>query len=291
MAVVHVDHVSRRATGKQIEALTTVCALANMFWLGDHGCVSLPSPARARLLALAVTILAALAVLAPAEADAALVLRPAGATGAFGNELLSNERTLTRHAKARYESPIYRFPNGHAQRIVNLRFMTEDGYPEVYIVLQSFVDSNGQVWFKIRIPGRPNGRVGWVRDYKLGDLKIIDTFAHVRRGRDLRLYRGSTLLFQAPVGTGAPATPTPAGHFWIREKFNGPGGIYGPRVFGTADYSVLSEWPRGGVIGIHGTDEPGLIPGRPSHGCIRMRNADILRLYGLMPVGTPLLIT
>jgi len=41
------------------------------------------------------------------------------------------------------------------------------------------------------------------------------------------------------------------------------------------------------VIGIHGTDEPQLIPGRPSHGCVRMRNRDITRLWQLIQVGTP----
>ncbi|CAA9524883.1 MAG: Protein erfK/srfK precursor, partial [uncultured Solirubrobacteraceae bacterium] len=46
----------------------------------------------------------------------------------------------------------------------------------------------------------------------------------------------------------------------------------------------------GGFVGIHGTDRPDLIPGRVSHGCIRMRNPDILRLGRLMPVGTPVVI-
>ena len=64
----------------------------------------------------------------------------------------------------------------------------------------------------------------------------------------------------------------------------------GPLAFGTAAYSKLSEWPGGGVVGIHGTNEPGLIPGRPSHGCIRVRNRAVLRLGKLMPIGTPVLI-
>jgi lipoprotein-anchoring transpeptidase ErfK/SrfK len=60
---------------------------------------------------------------------------------------------------------------------------------------------------------------------------------------------------------------------------------------GTAAYSdVLTDWPGGGVIGMHGTSEPELIPGRPSHGCIRLRNRDIERLYRLTPIGTPLRI-
>ncbi|MEA2125974.1 MAG: hypothetical protein QOI80_2756, partial [Solirubrobacteraceae bacterium] len=60
--------------------------------------------------------------------------------------------------------------------------------------------------------------------------------------------------------------------------------------FGTSAYSSLSEWPGGGVIGIHGTNEPGLIPGRPSHGCIRVPNGAITRLVRLMRVGTPVRI-
>jgi lipoprotein-anchoring transpeptidase ErfK/SrfK len=38
------------------------------------------------------------------------------------------------------------------------------------------------------------------------------------------------------------------------------------------------------------TSRPGLIPGRPSHGCIRMHNRAIERLYALTPVGTPVRI-
>jgi lipoprotein-anchoring transpeptidase ErfK/SrfK len=53
---------------------------------------------------------------------------------------------------------------------------------------------------------------------------------------------------------------------------------------------VLTDWPLGGYVGIHGTSEPQLLPGRVSHGCIRMRNDDIVRLARLMPIGTPLTI-
>ena len=67
--------------------------------------------------------------------------------------------------------------------------------------------------------------------------------------------------------------------------------MYGPVAFGTSARSPgLSDWPGGGFIGIHGTDRPELIPGRISHGCIRMRNADILALAKRMPVGTPITI-
>lgn len=43
-------------------------------------------------------------------------------------------------------------------------------------------------------------------------------------------------------------------------------------------------------IYIHGTHEEGLIGTPASHGCIRLRNADILQLWQGAPVGTPVLI-
>jgi hypothetical protein len=227
----------------------------------------------------------------PTPAPAAPVLRPAAVRGTYGNELLSNELDITRYAMARDETPIYRFPMAGAARLGTLRFMTEDGFPEIYIVLASRIGADLHVWMQVRIPGRPNGRVGWVHEDRLGDLQVVNTRLHVRRGVDARLYRNNRLVWRAPVATGAPSTPTPAGSYWIREKFRGPGGAFGPYVFGTAAYSVLSDWPRGGVVGIHGTDQPGLIPGSPSHGCIRVRNDKVTQLYRLMPIGTPLLIT
>ena len=53
---------------------------------------------------------------------------------------------------------------------------------------------------------------------------------------------------------------------------------------------MLTDWPGGGVIGIHGTNQPGLLPGRVSHGCIRLRNRDILRLGRRLKLGTPITI-
>jgi lipoprotein-anchoring transpeptidase ErfK/SrfK len=102
--------------------------------------------------------------------------------------------------------------------------------------------------------------------------------------------RGRKVVLRAPVGIGKRGTPTPAGRFYVRDRvvrYASP--FYGPVAFGTSARSAtLTDWPGGGFVGIHGTDRPDLIPGRVSHGCIRMRNRDILRLAALMPVGTPL---
>lgn len=43
-------------------------------------------------------------------------------------------------------------------------------------------------------------------------------------------------------------------------------------------------------MGIHGTNEPELIPGYISNGCVRLHNSDILALGRRIDVGTPVLI-
>ena len=99
------------------------------------------------------------------------------------------------------------------------------------------------------------------------------------------------MIWRARVGVGAPGTPTPAGRFYVREKIRNLRGdpLYGPWAIGTSAYSRLSEWPGGGVIGIHGTDQPGLDPGRPSHGCMRF-GTQRARLVQKLPLGTPIWI-
>lgn len=47
---------------------------------------------------------------------------------------------------------------------------------------------------------------------------------------------------------------------------------------------------RGGEYAIHGTNRPQSIGGFVSHGCIRMHNRDIVELYGMVGVGTPVIV-
>jgi lipoprotein-anchoring transpeptidase ErfK/SrfK len=46
----------------------------------------------------------------------------------------------------------------------------------------------------------------------------------------------------------------------------------------------------GDGYGIHGTDHPETIGKAASHGCVRLRNEDIEKLYDMVPVGTPVFI-
>jgi lipoprotein-anchoring transpeptidase ErfK/SrfK len=209
-------------------------------------------------------------------------------------ERLSDERRLSYWALVEERGPILAEPERDSRQVSKLRFATELGRPEVYLVLRRHVDKDERVWLQVRVPMRPNGRVGWVEE---------DTLSRLQRTRDqlvislnrLRatLFRQGRRVWSARIGIGRGATPTPRGSFYVRERMRlgGGGGPYGTFAFGTSAYSPrLSGWPAGGVVGIHGTDEPGLIPGRISHGCVRLRNGDINRLRKLMGLGTPILI-
>jgi len=203
---------------------------------------------------------------------------------------LSNLRTLSRWAYPQVAADAHRAPSEHARVVGRLHFLTSDGRAEIYLALRSYA-AGGRGWILVELPGRPNGRRGWIPAEALGELHVTRSFLRVNRAT-LRatLFRGGRRLWSAPVGVGRPGLPTPGGHFYVTEKLRAIGGpFYGPRALATSAYApTLTEWPGGGVVGIHGTDAPQLIPGRPSHGCIRLRNVDIERLWPLVEIGTPI---
>jgi lipoprotein-anchoring transpeptidase ErfK/SrfK len=148
-------------------------------------------------------------------------------------------------------------------------------------------------WVHVRFPKLPNNTTGWVKRGALGRYHATNLHVVVNRAATtLTLYRNGSAIFRTRIGVGKTYWPTPRGEFYVTERMTGfHDAAYGPIAFGTsARSSVLTDWPGGGFVGIHGTNEPDLIPGRISHGCIRLRNADILRLSRLMPVGTPITI-
>ncbi len=98
--------------------------------------------------------------------------------------------------------------------------------------------------------------------------------------RQLTLFNGNDPLHQYPVGIGKAATPTPLGDYRIALKVMNPGGMLGTRWLGL-NY---------GAYGIHGTNQPWLIGGMVSHGCIRMLNSNVEELFSLVKVGTPVYI-
>jgi hypothetical protein len=184
-------------------------------------------------------------------------------------------------------------PQANARVVGHVETQTPEGTSNIVLVLGSHTDRAGALWIRVRLAALGRSQTGWVRRSALGGYGTVATHLVVDlRSLHATLFRNGRAIFRADVGIGKAAWPTPRGEFYIRNKLTDFGSpMYGPVAFGTsARSSVLTDWPAGGYVGIHGTDEPNLIPGRVSHGCIRMRNADILRLAELMPVGTPLTV-
>lgn len=222
----------------------------------------------------------------------ALLLTPGSSAAAVASNVdapLTDGRTYSHWAHPARQDSILKLPDPAAAQVARTHYYTEGGSPEVYAVLASTRDTDGGRWYEVGVPMRPNASTGWVREATLGPLyRSVTRLIVDRRRMRAQLLRRGKVVWSSPVGVGAARTPTPAGHFWIREKFRiaASGGLYGPVAFGTSAYSRLTDWPGGGVIGVHGTNEPNLIPGHPSHGCVRVPNAAIKQLYRLMPVGT-----
>ena len=207
---------------------------------------------------------------------------------------LSRPGRVSRYAFVERPAVVRAGPRGAARSLGRLRTRTPDGTDEVVLVVQRRVDAGHVGWLRVRTPLLPTGTAGWVPSTDLSTLRRVHTWVVVERSaRRLTLIRDGRVVLRAPVGIGKPATPTPGGRFYIRDRLTGlrPGGMYGPEAFGTSARSTtVTDWPGGSVVGIHGTNRPDLIPGRVSHGCIRMRNADVVRVARLAPVGTPLTI-
>lgn len=184
-------------------------------------------------------------------------------------------------------------PSWHASVVESLGLSTADGTSMLVEVIAE-KGARPHQWLEIHMPVLPNSRVGWVPRNALSSLRPVHTWLIIDTER-LRatLIDAGRVVFSARIGVGKRSTPTPHGNFYVIDRLEhlAGGGVYGPLAFGTsAKSAVLTEWPGGGVVGVHGTDEPQLIPGYPSHGCIRMRDEDIVRLGHLMPVGTPITI-
>ncbi|KOA20815.1 putative L,D-transpeptidase YkuD [Clostridium homopropionicum DSM 5847] len=98
--------------------------------------------------------------------------------------------------------------------------------------------------------------------------------------RQLTLFKDGKVFKSYPVAVGKPSTPTPRGNFTIINKAVNPGGPFGARWLGLSKKGY----------GIHGTNNPSSIGKAVSNGCIRLHNPNVIELYNLVPIGTPVRI-
>ncbi len=206
-----------------------------------------------------------------------------------GYQPISNERDYTAWSHVRTGSVVRAAPATGAVRVGRITTKTFVGSRDVVVVLGRW-----KRWTRVRY-ARLGSTVGWVPTRTLWPSSATRTRIIVDlRTRRLRAYDDGRLRMSARVAVGAPASPTPRGRFYLRERvrvIDAATSPYGPLALGLNGFSrYRTDWLGGGQLAIHGTNEPSLIGRGVSNGCVRLPNADISRLGRLVGVGTPVLV-
>lgn len=106
--------------------------------------------------------------------------------------------------------------------------------------------------------------------------------------RKLAVLANGSVLATFPVAVGAAISPSPTGEFQIVSRVANPTYYHaGAAVPSGTDSPIGTRWlglsQKG--YGIHGTNAPRSIGHAASHGCIRLRNRDMERLYSMLHLG------
>ena len=187
---------------------------------------------------------------------------------------------------------VYERPGG--RRLAHFRRLNVNRYPTTFWIVGAIVTRTCSTsWYRLKLPIRPNGAVGYVRPADVLVAKVRTRIEVDLSARKLSFYKGRRLVLRTPVAVGSPATPTPTGRFYVNQRLvpANPDGAFGPAALGVSAFSdVLTGWAQGGPIGIHGTNEPWSIGRAVSNGCIRVPNETLKRLFAATPGGTPVVI-
>ncbi len=186
---------------------------------------------------------------------------------------------------------VRRRPATTGGKVTTMTYFRPDYRAQEILAVTAVTAPNGTPWYRISVPGRPNGRYGYI---PAADAAVAPTVSQIVVNvskRTIDVFRSGKHLLHAQVAVGAPGMETPIGHYYVQVAFkpvNDP--FLGVWALETSAYSKLSDWPGGGVVGIHGTNMPWLLGQAVSHGCVRVSNATASRLKHLAPVGTPVWI-
>jgi lipoprotein-anchoring transpeptidase ErfK/SrfK len=166
-----------------------------------------------------------------------------------------------------------------------------DYRPQIVLALEAVPGKDGHLWYRLSLPGRPNGQRGWVRADTVSVRPAKNRIVVYRGARRLEVVRirDGKLLLRAKVAVGMEGAETPLGrNYYVTSRFVPADPFLGAFALETSAYSRLTDWPGGGVVGIHGTSAPELLGRAVSHGCVRVHNRAATRLRQLAPVGTPI---
>jgi lipoprotein-anchoring transpeptidase ErfK/SrfK len=106
--------------------------------------------------------------------------------------------------------------------------------------------------------------------------------------RKLAVIADGNVIAKFSIAVGAAASPSPTGEFRITNRVMNPTYYHpGTVIPAGKDNPVGTRWlglsQKG--YGIHGTNVPRSIGRAASHGCIRLRNRDMERLFSMLRIG------
>jgi lipoprotein-anchoring transpeptidase ErfK/SrfK len=253
-------------------------------------------------------VLIAFALFAMAGFAAAVVL-PSRAAAGSGTGTTTTTATTTTKAKTKttgvkiesrfpaagafltHTVPIRKTPSPNGKVIKVLHDFRPDFRPQEILAVKKQVGSDGNVWYRASIPMRPNGTFGWIPANTVSLSPTAGQIVINLNSRTIDLFWHNKRVYHAIVAIGAPGKETPIGHYFVAARFVPYHDAFlGVFAVETSAYSKLTEWPGGGVVGIHGTSEPQLLGQAVSHGCVRVANSTAEKLKRYAPLGTPIWI-
>jgi hypothetical protein len=204
-------------------------------------------------------------------------------------------RRLAYAAVVRHLAVVRSQPRGQSPIVGRFGRLDQNGFHQVLGVIGSHSNTHCATdWYRVQLPLLPNGQTGWVRVWAVRPYRVTSRIEVDVSERLLRVYSSGRLVVQSHVAVGAPATPTPLGRYFVNERYvlPDPSGPFGPAALGISAHSdVLRDvWVEDGPIGIHGTNEPWSIGRAASHGCIRVANGVMRRVFRAAPAGTPVIV-
>jgi hypothetical protein len=186
---------------------------------------------------------------------------------------------------------VRRQPSPRAPLIRRMRQFRPDYRAQEIFAVAERLGTDGKPWYRISVPMRPNGTMGWIPAESVQLAPTTSRIVVHRRARTIDVYSHGRRALHAAVAVGAPGMETPVGNYYVQARFVPDDSFLGVFALETSAYSKLSEWPGGGVVGIHGTSMPQLLGQAVSHGCVRVANATAAALRRLAPLGTPITIS
>lgn len=229
-----------------------------------------------------------------------MILRPLATlalVGAIGACPLSaaatgrNPTTTQQLAALRSDTPVYATPSRTAAVLETLASRRPITGERTTLPIEATVRADRRTWLQVLLPGRPNGRRGWIVAGSAAVSRTPWRLLVDLGTRRLSVFHDGRRVRVFAAIVGKPSTPTPVGSFFVEETVElpatAPGAPYALALSARSD--VYSEFDGGpGQIAIHGIGNlGGTLRKALSHGCVRLSTGSINWLAARIGPGVP----